>query len=477
MQCAVCSEEFPEALDGCPQCRPAETTTQTAPPEVEVLDLPEAPACAQVADAPAMTENSNVTTRPPQSASGSTLIEFPGVNRNRPAWRKELSERFREIQQRRAREADFEGEETPRRAPSAQTFSSPEEARAAAAARASESAAKQLGLVPQPDEPEPNPIVAAALRRIERARASAQTQTVARHGSGRAQTAAARVVEEQPEQVEEAAPVPQPPPLVVVQPTKQPAKPEPEQQTSEAAPVNASAEVEEAPAPARRVSARVVPAKESSAPAVETVKKPDAPRPSEPVVSQTTVPAAPQPSTAASAVAESRGESRQPRHISGVLDEFWLERQGIELLPKVEERELTYDDRAPRTKRLAAAVVDLFAVALLSAPFAAAIELTISNWGDQRVWGSMALIAALVMFLYHTCSVALAGRTLGMSLCGLQAVDARKASVPTTGQCMRRAFVYMLSLATGGLGIIYSLFDAEGRTAHDILSGTVVVRK
>jgi uncharacterized RDD family membrane protein YckC len=81
------------------------------------------------------------------------------------------------------------------------------------------------------------------------------------------------------------------------------------------------------------------------------------------------------------------------------------------------------------------------------------------------------------MFLYHTCSVALAGRTFGMSLCGLQAVDARKASVPTTGQCMRRAFVFMLSLATGGLGLLYSLFDAEGRAAHDVLSGTVVVRK
>jgi uncharacterized RDD family membrane protein YckC len=89
----------------------------------------------------------------------------------------------------------------------------------------------------------------------------------------------------------------------------------------------------------------------------------------------------------------------------------------------------------------------------------------------------MALIAALVMFLYHTCSVALAGRTPGMHLSGLHAVDARKASVPTTGQCARRALVYLLSLATGGLGILYSLFDAEGRTLHDILSGTVVVRK
>src|SRR4030095_6085414 len=56
----------------------------------------------------------------------------------------------------------------------------------------------------------------------------------------------------------------------------------------------------------------------------------------------------------------------------------------------------------------------------------------------------MALIAALVMFLYHTCSVALAGGTLGMRFCGLQAVDARKACVPTTAQCMPRALRHAL---------------------------------
>ena len=414
-----------------------------------------------------MTDNSNVTTRSPQTANGSTLLEFPGANRNRPAWRKELSERFREIQQRRAREADSEGEEPTRRAASAQTFSTPEDARAAAAARASESASKQLGLVPPPEEPEPNPIVAAALRRVERARA--QSQPVARHASGRAQTAAARVVEEQPEQVAEAVPAPQPPPLVVVQP-KQPAKAEPQQEPVKAEPAAARASVEEKKPSARPASARAATAEEPAA-VTETVKK------SEVVRAKPEVSAAASPQPAAASVAETQDGSRQPRHIAGVLDEFWLERQGIELLPKVAEKELTYDDRAPRLRRTAAAVVDLLAVALLSAPFAAAIELTIGNWGDQRVWGSMALIAALVMFLYHTCSVALAGRTLGMKLCGLQAVDARKASVPTTGQCMRRAFFYMLSLATAGLGILYSLFDAEGRTAHDILSGTVVVRK
>lgn len=474
MQCAVCSEEISEALDGCPQCRTADPATPAASPAAEVADEPDAPTHAQKADAPAMTDNSNVTTRTAQSPNGSTLIEFPGVNR--PAWRRELSERFREIQQRRARETDSDGEETPRRAPSAQTFSAPEET---PAARRAEAANKQLGLVPQRDEPEPNPIVAAALARIARARASAQAQPVGRHG-GRAQAAAARVVEEQAEQLEEAvAPTPQPPPLVVVQP-KQTPKPEPTPPASEPEPAAARVEVEEPEAPARKASARTAATEETAAPAAEPVRKSAEPvRKAEVVRAKAEVaPPAPQaPSHTAAALIEQQDGSRQPRHIDGVLDEFWLERQGIELLPKVAEDELTYDDRAPRVKRLAAAFVDLFVVVLLAAPFAVAIELTVGNWGDQRVWGSMALIAGLVMFLYHTCSVALASRTLGMRLLGLHAVDARKASVPTTGQCMRRAFVYMLSLATAGLGILYSLFDAEGRTAHDILSGTVVVRK
>jgi uncharacterized RDD family membrane protein YckC len=402
-----------------------------------------------------MTDNSNVTTRTAQAPNNSTLIEFPGVNR--PAWRRELSERFREIQQKRAREADLEAGKAPAASPSQTTL---DEARAAAKERAAESASKQLGLVPTPDEPELNPLVAAALRRIERARASAQAARPA-SGRGQAAAAAARVVEEQP--VQEAPEPVAPPPLVVVQPKPTP-RPEPPP-AAEAEPAAARALVAETEGPA---AAAQTPAPKGGVTreveaAAESVKKAE--------VAQ----AAPRPGAVPEA--EAQPASKQPRHLSGVLDEFWLERQGIELLPKVEEKELTYDDRAPRYKRLAAAFADLLIVAVLSAPFAAAIEMTIGNWEDTRVWGSMGLIAALVMFLYHTCSVALAGRTFGMRFCGLQAVDARKASVPTTGQCARRAFVYMLSLATGGLGILYSLFDAEGRTLHDILSGTVVVRK
>src|SRR5258708_10539772 len=82
----------------------------------------------------------------------SRLIEFPGVARSSlPEWRKELSERVREVQERRARDAAYEAAEAERRRLEADT--SP----------------PQLELLPQATMPAINPLVAAALRSIERA--------------------------------------------------------------------------------------------------------------------------------------------------------------------------------------------------------------------------------------------------------------------------------------------------------------------
>src|SRR5215212_2760295 len=82
----------------------------------------------------------------------STLIEFPGVSRNtRPEWRKELSERVREVQEKRARDAVREAAEAERQRRDTAISSS------------------QLELLPPTQMPAMNPLVAAALKRIERA--------------------------------------------------------------------------------------------------------------------------------------------------------------------------------------------------------------------------------------------------------------------------------------------------------------------
>src|ERR1051326_1017778 len=82
----------------------------------------------------------------------STLIEFPGVSRNSmPEWRKELSERVREVQEKGAREAARDAAKADR--PLAEAAITP----------------PQLELLPPTQMPAMNPLVVAALKRIERA--------------------------------------------------------------------------------------------------------------------------------------------------------------------------------------------------------------------------------------------------------------------------------------------------------------------
>src|ERR1700686_2990920 len=88
-----------------------------------------------------------------QKQQSSTLIEFPGATRPVPEWRKQLSQRVREVQERRAREAAEE----------------------AAAAREAGMVScvlpsAQLELVPDLEQPVMNPIVSKVLERLERAR-------------------------------------------------------------------------------------------------------------------------------------------------------------------------------------------------------------------------------------------------------------------------------------------------------------------
>jgi len=83
----------------------------------------------------------------------STLLEFPGGARAVPEWRKQLSQRVREVQERKAREA-------------AEELAAAQEAGLVSCALPS----GQLELVPDLEQPVMNPIVTKALERIERAR-------------------------------------------------------------------------------------------------------------------------------------------------------------------------------------------------------------------------------------------------------------------------------------------------------------------
>jgi uncharacterized RDD family membrane protein YckC len=88
-----------------------------------------------------------------EKTAASRLIEFPSAGRAVPAWRKQLSQRVREVQERKAREA-------------AEELAAAQEAGLVSCALPS----GQLELVPDLEQQVMNPIVSKALERLERAR-------------------------------------------------------------------------------------------------------------------------------------------------------------------------------------------------------------------------------------------------------------------------------------------------------------------
>ncbi len=144
MRCPSCGSLLESGAEQCLECGAPFANNELASAEKK---LPPNGTSLSGNDDSGIFETANVQ-QPPTSR----LIEFPGVSRNSlPQWRKELSERVREVQEKRAREAALENAEQERLSKNKSPGSS------------------QLELLPQADVPSVNPLVTAALRRIERA--------------------------------------------------------------------------------------------------------------------------------------------------------------------------------------------------------------------------------------------------------------------------------------------------------------------
>jgi len=321
------------------------------------------------------------------AAPVSRLIEFPGVSRRVvPQWRKEISARVREVQERRAREAAAEAEEAARLQRELPEPSTP-----------------QLELLPQAEAPEINPVLAAALRRIERAHQSTATTY------SRAATAIAVAEDKETEIDFAAAGIP-------------------------AAAMEAPMLSESAPIPERTHNLVVVQA---------------------PVATQ------PEPIT----------EKPKPRRLIVDDDPALSYLDSIAAAYGPADRE----DRASLTRRVVGAFIDIIAVGFLSLPVAAVIELQDGNWHQPKIIAVMAGIVAVLMFVYATVSTALTGRTFGMRLVSLRAVDVRTGLIPTGNQSAGRALFYLLTLATLGIGLLAAFARGEGKTVHDRVTRTAVV--
>ena len=356
-----------------------------------------------------------------QSLATSTLIEFPGVSRSVPDWRKQLSQRVREVQERKAREAAEE--------------------LAAAQASGLVSCAMpsgQLELVPDLEQQMMNPIVSKALERLERARRPEYTESRL--------TAAATALAAEPDFSQPiAAPVDKRPKLTVVAPIELAAQ---------------AVEIIDAP-----IEDLIKPAVIVEAPPVQT----------ETAVERMITSGQPQP--ALEFPIEEAATEKPKRKTVRVLSDNDASLSYLEsclAVPALPED--TRQDIPTLTRRITAGVFDLLLVALMVSPAAAAIEFSGGDWFNPRVFGLMAGITAITIFAYFTISVALTGRTLAMRMFSLRAIDIRTGLIPTGGQAIIRALGYVFSLALFGLGLAYVFIDPDRRTIYDRFSNTIVVR-
>lgn len=356
--------------------------------------------------------NTNTTK---QTRRNSTLIEFPGVPRSSvPQWRKELSERVREVHEKRAREAALEDAELEQQRKEQSAVCLP-----------------QLELLPQGDVAQVNPLVKAALRRIERAN-----------------------------QVE--------PPVLSHAPNTRPAALQRAADADSQDPAYQTLDLGVAPS---------VPV--ADAELTESSSADDESTQSDKLHNLVVVPRGDAEANGAEVKALIEANltvqvKAKPRRVI-TEDPNHPALNYLDSIPTAARVKHLRQHRAPMFSRLLCAGIDLIVVAILCSPFAVVMGLPNENWQNLHTAIVAAAVISMVAFLYLTITTAFTGRTLAMRLFSLRVVDERTGLIPTGNQSAGRALIYVASLFTLGVAILFALTDPEKRTAHDRLTHTAVI--
>lgn len=140
--------------------------------------------------------------------------------------------------------------------------------------------------------------------------------------------------------------------------------------------------------------------------------------------------------------------------------------------------ELEYNEEyAPFALRFNSGVFDFLIVSFASLILLAPFMLLGGNWFTFAGGFAFVTTCSIVMFIYMTTTVGLFGKTFGMHLFSLEMIDYQDDEYPTFHQAAVSSSIYLLSLAFAGLGFSTAFFDADKRAAHDLISGTLIVKE
>lgn len=140
----------------------------------------------------------------------------------------------------------------------------------------------------------------------------------------------------------------------------------------------------------------------------------------------------------------------------------------------------TFTPAEPRAligRRFLAGLVDAGVLLLGGAVFGAIFRYVAARGGvvSARPTNIVALgsVVAFLVLFYFGMSVALAASTPGLAMMGLE-IRTLDGNIPSTRESLWRAFGYLVSASALFLGFVWAIFDSDGLTWHDLMSGTYV---
>ena len=93
-------------------------------------------------------------------------------------------------------------------------------------------------------------------------------------------------------------------------------------------------------------------------------------------------------------------------------------------------------------------------------------------FSDRTIW----LIAVIFAGLNVVILPLILGQTAGMMLAGIRIVSKDGSTAGRGAVLARQTIGYLITLGTLGLGFLVSAVNSSGRTLHDFLTGTALVR-
>lgn len=131
--------------------------------------------------------------------------------------------------------------------------------------------------------------------------------------------------------------------------------------------------------------------------------------------------------------------------------------------------------QAPLLLRIGAMIIDYLVLLILPVGWLIYYNIFGENLGimtDQTLW-----FISVLLFLANIVVLPLfTGRSIGKLVTGLQVVRSDGLDASVLKIALRQTLGYLLTAATLGIGFVWCVFSSKGRTLHDYLTDTIVVR-